>query len=68
MPEWEYRIMTIDLDQRNGIQMALEDANTRMGPMRYELVGVTLLPDCALTSPGTGSLMFTYKRQKRKKK
>ena len=44
MPEWEYRIMTVDLDQTNGIQMALEDANTRMGPMGYELVGVTLLP------------------------
>jgi hypothetical protein len=67
MPEWEYRIITVDLDQRNGIQAALEDANIA-GSMSWGLVSVTVLPECALTSPGTGSLLFTYKRRKRKRK
>jgi len=61
MTKWEYRIFSVDLDQSTGISHAIEYAND-MGSMGWELVSVTVVPDSALTSPNTGTLMFTLKR------
>jgi hypothetical protein len=36
--------------------------------MGWELVAVTVTPESALTSPNTGTLLFTLKRPERKKK
>jgi hypothetical protein len=58
---WEYRIHTVDLDERNGITTLVHDLN-HMGPLGWELASTTVIPESPFNPPGLASIMFVYKR------